>query len=150
MKKLFNFKRIRTKILFGFGIVLLLSVLLSGYNIYSINKTNNDLQDMIDYELALLVVDEELAINMYERTSLLRGFMLFESEDYKEEFEAGTDESIELENRALELSDSEQLQELIDAKTEWGMLTDEVITTYENGNIEQAEAIMENDGRKQR
>jgi len=144
MKKLLNFKHLRTKILFGFGLVLVLAVLLSGYNMYSMNQTNNDLQEMIDEELALLVADKDLQANMFERTSLLRGYLLFEDEAYKEEFEAGTEESIELENRALELSDSEQLQDLIDAKTEWGTLTDEVIADYESGNTTQAAAIMEN------
>jgi len=143
MKKLLNFKRIRTKILLGFSIVLVLAILLSAYSIYSIQKTNSSMQDMIDKEIALLITDEQLANNMSERTSMLRGLLLYGDNDYKEEFSAGTEENIALENRALELSESEQLQELIDKKIEWGTLTDEVIAEYEKGNIENAKHIME-------
>ncbi len=145
MKNRFKFKRIRTKILFGFGIVLILAILLSAYNIFSMNKTNNDLQNLIDEEIALMVADQRLATNMNERTSLLRGFLLFEDEAYKEEFEAGIEESVELENRAAELSDSEKMQELLDMKIEWGTLTDEVMELYEKGNTAQALRIMENE-----
>src|SRR5699024_7734668 len=143
MKKLLNFKRIRTKILLGFSIVLVLAILLSAYSIYSIQKTNSSMQDMIDKEIALLITDEQLANNMSERTSMLRGLLLYGDNDYKEEFSAGTEENIALENRALELSESEQLQELIDKKIEWGTLTDEVIAEYEKGNIENAKHMME-------
>src|SRR5699024_3194503 len=73
MKKLLNFKRIRTKILLGFSIVLVLAILLSAYSIYSIQKTNSSMQDMIDKEIALLITDEQLANNMSERTGMLRG-----------------------------------------------------------------------------
>ena len=145
MKNRFKFKRIRTKILFGFGIVLILAILLSAYNIFSMNKTNNDLQNLIDEEIALMVADQRLATNMNERTSLLRGFLLFEDEAYKEEFEAGIEESVELENRAAELSDSEKMQEFLDMKIEWGTLTDEVMELYEKGNTAQALRIMENE-----
>ncbi|WP_164215177.1 methyl-accepting chemotaxis protein [Virgibacillus sp. YIM 98842] len=145
MKNRFKFKRIRTKILFGFGIVLILAILLSAYNIFSMNKTNNDLQNLIDEEIALMVADQRLATNMNERTSLLRGFLLFEDEAYKEEFEAGIEESVELENRAAELSESEKMQEFLDMKIEWGTLTDEVMELYENGNTAQALRIMENE-----
>ncbi|MCM3740338.1 methyl-accepting chemotaxis protein [Oceanobacillus luteolus] len=143
MKKIFNFKSIRTKILAGFLFVILLVILLSSFTIYSITKTNQDLEDLLDTELSLLIIDEQLAINMAHRMSLLQSYLLLENEDYKVEFESGIEESIELENSALELSNSQDLQNLIEKKIEWGMLTDEIFIEYEQGNEAAAREIMD-------
>ncbi len=146
MKKssnLLSFKSLRAKILFCFSIVIVLTIVLSGFTIYSINKMNSDLEGMIDTELELLIVDEELAYDMTQRESLIRGYLLFENQQYKDAFQNGIGSSIALENRALELSDSDELRALIDKKIEWGTLTDDVFSEFENGNEERAKDIME-------
>lgn len=117
MKKFSNvlhFKSLRAKILFCFFIVIILTIVLSGFTIYSINNMNSDIEEMIDTELELLIVDEELAYDMVERESLIRGYLLFESQLYKDDFQNGIEASIALENRALQLSDSDELQALIE------------------------------------
>ena len=142
--KQFKFKSLRAKILFGFSIVMVLVLLLSGFTIYALTKMNNDLESLLDEELTLLIADENLAKNMADRTNLIQGYILFESDQYKADFEAGIEESIALENQALEYSESEQLKELLDKKIEWGTLTDEIIAAYENGNEATAIDLMEN------
>ncbi|WP_339228410.1 methyl-accepting chemotaxis protein [Oceanobacillus sp. FSL K6-2867] len=147
MKKFSNvlhFKSLRAKILFCFFIVIILTIVLSGFTIYSINNMNSDIEEMIDTELELLIVDEELAYDMVERESLIRGYLLFESQLYKDDFQNGIEASIALENRALQLSDSDELQALIEKKIEWGTFTDEVFSEFENGNEQSAIGIMEN------
>jgi len=143
ISNLLNFKSLRAKILFSFSIVIVLVLVLSTFTIYSINKINRDLEKMIDTEVTLLIADEQLASDMAHRTSLIRGYLLFESQQYRDDFQDGTEYSIELENRAMELSDSEELQELMDKKFEWGTLTDEVFAEYDNGNEEKAKELME-------
>ncbi|GGM38024.1 putative sensory transducer protein YvaQ [Paraliobacillus quinghaiensis] len=142
MRKL-NFKSLRVKILFGFGIVIVLATILSLYNGYSVNESNSNIKKMIDRDVSLLITEEQLAINMAERSSLLRGYLLFGKTSYKDAFTAGIEESIALENRAKELSNSEQLEALLEKKFEWGTYTDEVIEAYDNGNEGIALAIME-------
>lgn len=142
MKKMFQFKSIRAKILAGFAITIVLMLVLSFYTINSINKTNDSVKQILEQEMALLTVDEKLSTNMNKRTSLMRGFMLYEDESYRQEFEDETDISIALENQALELSDSEKLDELISKKIEWGMLTDEALAAYDNGDMESVREIM--------
>lgn len=139
-----KFKSLRTKILFGFSIVMVLVILLSGYTIYAMFKVNNELEKVMERELALLITDEGLANNMAYRTTLIQGYVLFDSEGYKDEFAAGIEESIALENQALEYSTSELLIELLDKKIEWGTLTDEIFAAYESGNETEAISIMEN------
>ena len=142
MKNRFQFKSIRAKILAGFAVTIVLMLVLSFYTINSINKTNDSVKQILEQEMALLTVDEKLSTNMNKRTSLMRGFMLYEDESYRQEFEDETDISIALENQALELSDSEKLDELISKKIEWGMLTDEALAAYDNGDMESVREIM--------
>lgn len=142
MKNRFKFKSIRAKILAGFAVTIVLMLVLSFYTINSINKTNDSVKQILEQEMALLTVDEKLSTNMNKRTSLMRGFMLYEDESYRQEFEDETDISIALENQALELSDSEKLDELISKKIEWGMLTDEALAAYDNGDMESVREIM--------
>lgn len=129
--------------LFGFSIMMVLVVLLSGFTIYSINSVNNDLDIVLDKELELMIVDEGLAKNMLDRTRLIQGYIMFGNEAYKEAFEAGLEESIALENRASELSGSAELESLLERKIEWGYLTDEIIEAYESGNVDEAGVILE-------
>lgn len=141
--KRFSFKNLRAKVLFGFSIVMVLVILLSGFTIYAITKMNDDLQKLLEEELSLLITDENLAKNMADRTSLIQGYVLFANDRYKEEFQAGTEESIALENQALEYSESAKLGELLEKKMEWGTLTGEIIAAYENGDEIEAINIME-------
>ncbi|WP_338066918.1 methyl-accepting chemotaxis protein [Virgibacillus profundi] len=142
LKRKFGFKSIKSKIIFGFSIVILLVILLSAYNIYSTVKTNEDIQEIMDYQLTLLIADEKMVINMAERTALLRGYLLFGDAALLNQFSEGVEPSIALENQVLELNDSEEVQAIIDKKIEWGHFTDDVIAEYESGNEDRALDIM--------
>lgn len=142
MKKMFQFKSIRAKILAGFAITTVFMLIVTFYTIVALNRTNGSMKEILEEEMDLLIVDEKLATNMNKRTSLLRGFMLYEDETYREEFESETALSIELENTALDLSDSKELNDLISKKVEWGMLTDEALAEYDKGNTNRVNEIM--------
>ncbi|WP_042222395.1 methyl-accepting chemotaxis protein [Oceanobacillus manasiensis] len=142
MKRKFGFKHIKSKILFGFGIVIFLVVLLSFYNGYTVDQTNEDMKEMTDYQLELLITQEKVTIDMQRRTSLLRGYLLYGDPSIKEQFNEGIDASIALENKLLELNDSDDVQQLMEKKIEWGTFTDEVIAEYDNGNEDRALEIM--------
>ncbi len=140
--KLFQFKSIKAKILLSFLSIILIMVISSIFNIISMNTINKKTENILDQQLALLVIDEQLAENMASRVSLLQSFLLSDNALYREEYENGTDASIELENRAVDLSDSDELKQLIDRKVEWGKMTDEVLTLYDQGKKDQAMKLM--------
>lgn len=142
MKMKVQFKSIRAKILAGFAVTTVFMLIVTFYTIVALNRTNESMKEILEEEMDLLIVDEKLATNMNKRTSLLRGFMLYEDETYREEFESETALSIELENTALGLSDSKELTDLISKKVEWGMLTDEALAEYDEGNTDRVNEIM--------
>lgn len=138
-------KSLKGKILVGFLVVVGLSVLLSGFMMVMMQLSNAETENMIEKEIPILVADEELALNMQERTSLLNSYLLYDNEVYREAFEDGLEESIALEEEALALSDSEELERLINLKIEWGQRTDQVFSMVDAGNIPQARMFLENE-----
>lgn len=138
-------KSLRTRILIGFGGVVLLIMLSSLFNILCLNDINHSMKTIMEKEMKLLISDEKLLNDMNKRTSLIRGYMAYDDEAYRIQFNTETKESIKLENKALELSDSgdvAELKKLIDQKVAWGKLTDEALEAYDNGDPKKAQDIM--------
>ena len=131
-----------TKILSGFGIIVLFMMLQSAYSTYAINDMNQSMEEVMQKELKLLINDENLLTDIYKRSNLMRGYLLYEDEAYRTQFESETVDSFALEETALNLSKSAELKKLIDTKIAWGMLTDETLAAYDNGDKEKAKEIM--------
>ncbi len=142
LNRLFQLNSIRKKIVFGFSIVIALVVILGVFNILAIQALNKNTNDMVKKEIPLLKLDEQMALNMSERTSLIRGYILYGDASLKDEFKNQIDESIALENKLLKLSNSTQVKSLIDKKVTWGEQINRVIEEYDNGNKEEAKRIM--------
>ncbi|MFS0782573.1 methyl-accepting chemotaxis protein [Bacillus sp. 1P06AnD] len=142
MKKRLQIKSIKTKILLGFSFVIAALAFMAAYNAYSVHQTNIQMNTIIDKQLPLLIADEEISNNMADRAALVRGYLLYDDESYRKEFENTTKESIELEKKVLKLSDSEKINELIDKKVVWGTLLKKVFAEYDKGNKEAAKEIM--------
>src|SRR5699024_6753469 len=71
---------------------------------------------------------------MADSINQIRGYLLYEDERYRNEFEAGSETRVAFENQMLEQSDSEELRELLQQKSEWNTLTDEFFIELEEGN----------------
>ena len=145
LKNKFNAQSIKGKMLLSFGIIILLVLLSSAINLFSINKQNNDIQQVFEEEMSLLIVDKNLANNMAERMNLLQAYIISKDESYLETFNSRIDESIALENEFLSHSNSPDAQAIIDRKIEWGMATDTVIEAMEGNNFAFADMTMLND-----
>ena len=65
----------------------------------------------------------------------------------REQFTDAVDETIDLENKLLELNESEETKALIDKKIAWGTLTDQVIELAESGDRARALSVMRTDVR---
>ncbi|MBS4195714.1 methyl-accepting chemotaxis protein [Lederbergia citri] len=119
MKKLFNFKSLKTKILFGFSCVILLFIVFGLYNFLTVKNVNNDTKNILDKELKILIIDDQLSANMANRVSLLRGFLLFENDDYRDQFYALTEQAILDQKRAIDLGASDEFKQLVQRTMAW-------------------------------
>ena len=139
-------KRIKTKILITFMLVISLCIVLGAYSIYSSNKSLNYSQDIIDHELPLLIKDEQLLYNLSQRLAFARRYILFGDTQYKEDFLAYTEESKLLQEELLSLSDSERTKDLVEKSIDWRTIIEErVFTQYEQGDEKQAQQILLNE-----
>ncbi|WP_414838989.1 methyl-accepting chemotaxis protein [Carnobacterium sp. TMP28] len=130
------------KILAGFAVIVVLIMIQSVYNAISLNEMNKSVETVMEKELKLLLVNEELLVDVHKRTSLMRGFLLYEDESYRTQFKEELADAIALENEAIETSDSPEMEKLIGRKVALGNLTDEAFEAYDNGEKAKAEEIM--------
>lgn len=130
----------------AFSLIISLCVILGAFNIYSSNKSLVYSQDIIARELPLLIQDEKLLYNLAQRTAIVRAYILYGDESYKECFLQYTEESQVIQEELLAISDSDKAKELIKKSVDWRtMIVERVFTQYEKGNEERAKEILKNE-----
>ncbi|MED3573997.1 methyl-accepting chemotaxis protein [Cytobacillus praedii] len=137
-----RFNSLKKKILISFSSVLLLVFLLGLYNSLTIRKLNENTNLVVKEQLSLLIIDEKIALNMSERTSLVRGYLLYGDNELRDQFKSTVEESINLEKELLELNSSQEVNELIEKKIVWGNTLNRVFEQYDLGEKERAIEIM--------
>ncbi len=142
IKSAINGWSLKTKLITVFSLVIVMVILLTAYNYFAFKAINKKVEKTLDEELTLLILNEKMAENMAERTSLLAGYLLSNEERYRTEFESGVEESISLETQLLKLTKSDQVKELLAKKVEWGTLSDKVFEEIDNNNKEKAIGIL--------
>lgn len=144
MKKYFNFRKLKTKVLMGFAAVLVLNLMLSIYSINSINQINSDLKDLGNQKLPLLVNDEKMSFNIAERIALVRGYLLTGEQDYKDKFETYSTEAEEIAANLERMSTSAETKALLEKNTQWSeIITKDVFATYDAGEHKKASEILQ-------
>ena len=88
MGNLFNFKSIKTKMILGFSVIILLVLALASYSTYSLNKMNDGTKDIVKTELPLLIADEKIAFNTAQRLAVVHAYVLYGDKQYKDLFMA--------------------------------------------------------------
>ncbi|WP_226667752.1 methyl-accepting chemotaxis protein [Metabacillus litoralis] len=146
-RKLFKkmkLKSIRTKILLGFSIVILLTIAFGAYNFIASKSINSDAKNIINQQIPLLIADETLGQNMAERIGFARGYVLTGKQEYIDQFNTYSEKSRKVEEAALKISDSEDFKHLVASGVEWEKLVkDEVFAVYKSGDEELASANLE-------
>ncbi|QTN00248.1 HAMP domain-containing protein [Sediminibacillus dalangtanensis] len=137
--KLFQFKRLRTKILAGFSVVILLVIGFGLYNYLSQEKVNQDTESIVAEQLPLLIADERAAFHIAEMIALTRGYVIYGDPDYLEQFDRYAEELEQMEKTILALSDNEQVKQLVAKGDEWETtVREQVFAVYKDGDEDQA------------
>lgn len=133
-----NFKSIKSKLLAAFSLVIVFVLLLGVYNISVIMKSNREAEQIVQKELPLLIANEQMALTMANRISTARGYVLFGG-DYKDRFNAYTEQGKEYEAVVRGIRDSEEFDHLIEETIAWRTMIDtDVFQEYDKGNKEVA------------
>jgi methyl-accepting chemotaxis protein len=143
MLKGLQVKSLKLKLILGFMVVIVLTLIMSVFNYTSTTIINNNSEKMVKEELPLLIADEQLAFNVAQRIALVRGYVLYGDNSYKKSFEQYTENSKQIQEEALILSDSEELKKLIEQSIQWRTLVQEkVFAAYERGQEAEAKKIL--------
>ena len=135
---MFNFKSIKTKLLSAFSLVIILVILLGIYNFSVIMKSNQEAKNIVEKELPLLIANQQMELTMANRISTARGYVLFGG-DYKDRFNAYTEQGKEYEAVVRSIRDSKEFEQLIEQTVAWRTMIDtEVFQEYDKGNEEAA------------
>ncbi|MDL4843211.1 methyl-accepting chemotaxis protein [Aquibacillus rhizosphaerae] len=128
-------KSIRTKLLVGFGIILVLVLIMSAITIYNTNNANKLSEKMIMKDMEELLLYEELRFNVADRIAVTRGYLLYGDIELKEKFYSYMEQSKEIEEQLLSYSSQANLAkttEIVEKNSAWGDYTDQqVYGTYE-------------------
>lgn len=135
---MFNFKSIKSKLLSAFALLIVLVILLGIYNISVVVKSNQEAKKIVEEELPLLIASEQMALTMANRISTARGYVLFGG-DYKDRFNAYTEQGKENEAIIRSIRESEEFDRLIEKTIGWRTMIDTfVFREYDKGNEEVA------------
>lgn len=143
MNKLFRFKSVRTKMLFGFSIILLFVIVLSTYNFLADRKTNSGSNQIVHEQLPILVNGKNLAHNTVHRLALARGYILFGDINYKNEFLSYSETDDDIQQQILKVNDSEEVHKLFAQMDEWrNMIEKQVFPAFDENNKDLAMEII--------
>jgi methyl-accepting chemotaxis protein len=134
-------KKIRTKLLMSFLVIVLFMVLLSGYSYFILSQSNENAEKVADEQLPLLIAEENLNIIVSNLIATARGYLLSEG-DYADRFYMHVEEFEEFSSEALALTTGEgqqELQALVQTNREWIQDIDQnVLGVYDAGDPDQA------------
>ncbi|TQR17954.1 methyl-accepting chemotaxis protein [Psychrobacillus soli] len=145
-------KSIKGKILISFAVVLLILIVMATYSYITINTTSNDVEDITSNEMAFLESSNSMTFSVANRSKIVRDYVLFDKEEFKEQFLAETEKAIEKEKVLHDAISSGRISKKVesalkdaDAKTiRWRTLVnDEIIPLYDSGDKEGAIRLME-------
>lgn len=145
-------RSIKGKILFSFGLILAILVIITSYSYYSIYSISNDVEDITANDMKFLEAANSMTFSVANRAKIARDYILFNESEFKEKFLAETEIAKETEQFLLEAINEGRISKeiesaLIDADektSKWRKLvTEEIIPLYDSGNVEVAITLME-------
>ncbi|WP_284139225.1 methyl-accepting chemotaxis protein [Virgibacillus sp. LDC-1] len=143
MGKLFRFKSIGTKIFLGFIIVISISATTSTYYYYSMESINEQTKLTMDQEFEVVRLSNDLAYDLADSRSVIRGYFLYGDKELKQVYEATVKNSDELAAQLKELTGDESVAVILDKKKQWEDIVGQAIIDYEKGNVDAALNVLE-------
>lgn len=145
-------KSIKGKILTSFAIVLTILVIMATYSYITIYSISNNVEDITSNDMTFLESSNSMTFSVANRAKIARDYVLFNHQEFKEQFLAETEDAIKTEKVLQDTITSGRISKQIEAAlkeanektTKWReLVTNEMIPLYDNGNKEAAIKLME-------
>lgn len=128
-------KSLRVKILLGVGIIFLLMIITTAINFTGIMLYDREVETMAGKEVPRLVIDETLQFNMSRQLSLVTAYVAMRDEEYYNQFNELTEQSVRLQKQVLADHPSAETVNLIDRSVLWREMAMELVfEPYKEGD----------------
>lgn len=139
-------KSVRTKLFAGFGLIVLIFVVLAVVVNLELSKLSRDVAQIEETEVPTLIAYEKLAFNISQRIALARAYVMYGEQEYKDDFYKYTEQSKKIQDELLSKIDDSNLATYVQMSTRWReMIEEKVFANYENGNLELANSVLKNE-----
>lgn len=135
----FRFRSIRSKMIAGFSLILLMVICLATYNVVILNKNNQTVKDIVNRDFPIVLGDERIMRSIHDRMNSAHGYVMTGDPAHLDNF-----------NEAKALSDLNHeeilvrvpkagFDEVMQQTAEWNdYIEKNVIEAYDKGNLEAA------------
>nr|WP_270583487.1 methyl-accepting chemotaxis protein [Bacillus smithii] len=138
------FKTIKRKLYLGFGILIIMSTIMSVIYFVSSQTVNQKTENMIKNQVPELVAEQELRFNISQRIALARAYVLYGDPKYKDEFNQYTESSKAISDSILSDHPSKEMKAVIADSKEWrSLVLNDVIKAYDQGKVKEARAALQ-------
>lgn len=138
--KVFQFKSLRSKILFSFSIIIVLVLALTIENYVSVTRMNQSVEEIMETDIPLMIANERAAYSVARRSTNVRAYLMTGNENYRTLFEENVSDNNHYFSLLQENVDTEEMQQFINQHEEWTQLMlSEVFDLYANGQEDEAE-----------
>lgn len=139
-------KSIRTKIMLGFGAVLVLIIIMGALSVISISRYNDEVAVVIEEDIGLLEMYNRQALYLAERRAIYRDFMLNPQEkSLIDDFRKYNEESKRISAVLLQNEQAKDYHEMIEKSDEWGdVVLNNIMLAIASGNEAAAQAAAAN------
>ncbi|MBE3568613.1 MAG: methyl-accepting chemotaxis protein [Bacillales bacterium] len=138
------FTTIKRKLYLGFGILIIMSTIMSIAYYVSSQTVNQKTEDMIKNQVPKLVAEQELRFNISQRIALARAYILYGDPKYKDEFNHYTESSKAISDSILRDHPSKEMKAVIEDSKKWrALVLNDVMRAYDQGKVKEARAALQ-------
>lgn len=135
------FNSIRTKILAGFSILIVVMMIYMIYISTSNANETKEIEGIVDVELPLLIADYELVATIHARLAAAQGYLLTGDSKYIEKFNSYVDIASENADFILSSSQADKFKPYYERAVEWrNLIEKDVFQVYDTVGVEKAYA----------
>ncbi len=140
-----KFKKLQTKILAGYIAIVLIFAVIAVVSYFQLVDLQKKVNQMTEVEFHYYQINQELAYNLAERVSNIRGFLLYGNTDYKNTFIETTKQSDRIGETLLAESNIEKEKEMVSRSYVWSKdIIDKVIPAFERGDTDEVTHLTKN------
>lgn len=135
----FSFKSIRSKMIFGFSLVLVLVICLTLYNMVILSKNNQTVEAIVNRDFPIVLGDEKIMRSIYDRIGSAHAYVLTGDPEHKEHFDEAIKLSDESHEEILVRVPMAGFDVVMQKTADWSdYIVKNVIEEYDKGNIDAA------------